>query len=226
MLPAKVPWTLKDVLSVHVLRIVMGLLLVRFIYPLLFDASSFWIEVTDRLVMILLVWFAVRKYNSDFGEMGLSSHGLLVNIAWGIAGGFVLLMVSTYSERLYTSVLMLSPAQHPLISIVKSAATWRELSIPLFLAGVAAPVAEELLYRLFTFLPLKDRYGLLGGALVSAAIFALFHFNPYWLPELLIVGLGLALLYYKTGSLVSSIVAHSFINSSKIIMLFMGLPLL
>ncbi|MCX7780675.1 MAG: CPBP family intramembrane metalloprotease [Negativicutes bacterium] len=226
MLPAKVPWTLRDVLSIHVLRLVVGLLLVRVIYPLLFDASAYLIEVTDRLVVIGLVWAAVRKHRSGFAELGLSARRLLKNISWGLAGGIVLLTVSMYSERLYTSMLLLTPSQHPLIAAVGKAASWRDLAVPLFLAGLAAPVAEEVLYRMFTFLPLKDRYGIIGGALISAGVFALFHFNPYWLPEMLVVGIGLAVLYYKTGSLVSSIVAHSFINTSKIIMLFIGLPLL
>jgi membrane protease YdiL (CAAX protease family) len=226
MLPVKVAWNLKEVLSIHILRLVVGLILVRLIYPLLFDASSFWIEVTDRLVVILLVWAAVRKHNSGFGELGLSFRRLAVNFSWGIVAGAVLLTVSMFSERLYVSMLLLTPSQHPLIAAVESAVNWRDLAVPLFLAGIAAPVAEEILYRLFTFLPLKDRYGLAGGALVSAGIFALFHFNPYWLPEMLVVGVGLAILYYRTGSLVSSIVAHSFINTSKIVMLFLGIPLL
>ena len=64
-----------------------------------------------------------------------------------------------------------------------------------------------------------------GGALASAAIFALMHFNVYWLPEMLVVGFGLAILYYKTGSLISSIIAHAFINVSKILLLFLGVQL-
>jgi membrane protease YdiL (CAAX protease family) len=78
---------------------------------------------------------------------------------------------------------------------------------------------------MFTFLPLKDKWGLWGGALVSAAIFALFHFNAYWLVEMIIVGIGFALLYAWTGSLLTSITAHSFINTSKILMMYLGLPI-
>lgn len=226
MLPAKVRWNLKDVLAIHLLRLIVGLILVRFVYPLLFDASSFWVEVTDRAVIVLLVWAALRKHQNRFADLGLTVRRLPASIFWGLTAGVGLLAVSMYSERLYTTVFMLTPSQHPLIGAVERATAWRDLAVPLFLAGFAAPVAEEILYRLFTFLPLKERYGLIGGALVSAGIFALFHFNPYWLPEMLIVGVGLAVLYYKTGSLVSSIVAHSFINSSKIVMLFAGIPLL
>ena len=226
MLPEKVPWSLKEVFSVHILRILAGLFLVRAVYPLFFDVSSFWLEITDRLVAIGLVWLFIRRRKRSFSQLGLSLKQLAKNIAWGVSGGILLFFISTWSERMYVSFLLLEPLQHPLIRAAQEAAGWRQLLQPWFLAGVAAPVAEEILYRMFTFLPLRDRYGVFGGALVSAGIFALFHFNPYWLPELLLVGMGLALLYALTGSLVSSIVAHSLVNSTKIIMTYIGLTVI
>jgi len=225
MLAVKVPWNLKAVLSVHVLRLAVGLLLVRALYPLLFNVTPFVVELTDRVVVVALVWFTVHKYRSSFRELGLSLGNFSGNFAKGICVGFLLLGISVYSERLYTTVLFLTPNQHPLVAQVQNAATLRELAVPLFLAGLAAPVSEEVLYRLFTFLPLKERWGLWGGALASAAIFALMHFNAYWLAEIIVVGIGLALLYYWSGSLVSSIVAHSFINTAKVFMVFFGIPL-
>lgn len=225
MLAAKIPWNLKEVLSVHILRLVVGLLLVRLLYPLLFSATSFVVELTDRLVVIALVWITVRKYHQNFAELGLSFKNLGANVLKGLLAGCLLLGVSLFSERMYTTVLFLTPSQHPLVAQVQDAATLQQLAIPLFLAGLAAPVAEEVLYRFFTFLPLKERWGLFGGAVLSAAIFALMHFNAYWLAEIIVVGVGLALLYYWTGSLVSSIVAHSFINTSKVLLIFFGIPL-
>jgi membrane protease YdiL (CAAX protease family) len=222
MLNQKVPWNLKEVLSVHVLRLIIGLLLVRLLYPLLFNATSFVIELTDRLVVLALVWITVRKYQQNLDGLGLSFRHFGRNAAKGLLAGIVLLGVSLYSERIYTTVLLLTPSQHPLVVQVQDAATLPQLAVPLFLAGLAAPIAEEVLYRFFTFLPLKERWGLAGGALLSAAIFALMHFNAYWLAEIIVIGVGLALLYYWTGSLVSSIVAHSFINTSKVLMIFFG----
>jgi membrane protease YdiL (CAAX protease family) len=137
----------------------------------------------------------------------------------------VLLLASLYTERLYATVFLLSPTQHPLVAMVGQAFTWRDLLLPFFLAGLAAPIAEEVLYRLFTFTALRDHLGLLAGTVLSAAIFALFHFNPFWLAEMLVVGMGLALLYHATGSLLASIAAHSFINTTKIVMLFLNVTL-
>ena len=221
----KATWNLRAVLSVHILRLAVGILIVRLVYPLFFDASPFVIELTDRLLVIALVLWTVRHTKGDLKKLGLSLNNWGPNVLKGLAGGTVLLFISLYSERLYTTMLLVSPTQHPIVAQVQSAGSWQQLLMPLFLAGVAAPVTEEILYRMFTFLPLKDRWGLWGGAVASAAIFALFHFNAYWLVEMIIVGIGFALLYFWTGSLITSITAHSFINTSKIVMMVLGVPL-
>ncbi|MBC8016639.1 MAG: CPBP family intramembrane metalloprotease [Sporomusaceae bacterium] len=222
MLPNRVRWNLTAVLSIHVLRLVVGLLLVRFLYPLLFTVTPFIIEVTDRLVVLGLVWFAVGKYGANLKDLGLSMDHLPANIVKGAAVGVILLAVSIFSEKLYSTVLFLTPTDHPLVAQAANAATWRQLIAPLFLAGVLAPVTEEVLYRLFTFLPMKDRWGFWGGAIGSSLVFAIMHFNLYWLGEIIIVGVGLAFVYNWTGSLISGIVAHSVINTSKLLMIFWG----
>ena len=226
MLHAKISWNLKTVLSLHILRLVIGLVLVRLLYPYLFTVTPFIVEVTDRLVVLTLVWLTVYKYGGDFKSLGLSFHHLGRNILKGIAAGFILLLISTFSERLYIATLYITPTQHPLVVQVENARTWRELIMPLFLAGILAPFTEEILYRLFTFLPMKERWGLWGGAIGSSLVFALMHFNLYWLGEMMVVGVGLALLYVWTGSLLSGIVAHSLVNTAKILMVFNGISFL
>ena len=221
----KATWNLRAVLSVHILRLAVGILIVRLIYPLFFAASPVVIELTDRLLVIALVLWTVHHTKGDLTKLGFSLNNWGRNVLKGLAGGAALLFISLYSERLYTTTLLVSPTQHPIVAQVQAAMSWQQLLIPLFLAGVAAPVTEEILYRMFTFLPFKDKWGLWGGAIASAAIFALFHFNAYWLVEMIIVGIGFALLYFWTGSLITSITAHSFINTSKIVMMVLGVPL-
>lgn len=221
----KATWDLKAVLSVHILRLAAGMLVVRLVYPLFFAASPFVIELTDRLIVLILVLWKVRETRGNLATLGFSLNNWGRNVLQGLAGGALLLFISLYSERLYTTVLLVSPTQHPIVAQVQAAMSWQQLIVPLFLAGFAAPVTEEVLYRMFTFLPFKDKWGLWGGAIISAAIFALFHFNAYWLVEMIIVGIGFALLYFWTGSLITSITAHSFINTSKIVMMYLGVPL-
>ncbi|MBP2644823.1 MAG: Abortive infection protein [Firmicutes bacterium] len=220
-----VSWGMREVLAVHCLRLVVGIILVRFLYPVLFTVSQNAIELTDRLVVVVLVWLTVRQ-SSGWGITLGPGRKLLKNLSFGLIAGVGLLTFSVYTERLYTTSFALTPTQHPLLIQVEHAQALEELAVPLFLAGVAAPVAEEMLYRLFTFPVLAKRYGVFAGALGSAALFALFHFNAYWLAEMLVVGTGLAFLYYWSGSLVSAIVAHSVINTTKILLVFFGWTLL
>lgn len=223
MIYDKVPWNLKTVLSVHILRLLAGLLLVRVLYPVFFVVTPFIVEVTDRVVVLILVWLAVRKYKGDYENLGLSFQNLTSNICYGLIIGVILLGVSIFSERIYTTVLFLTPSQHPLVTQAEKAVSWQELISPLFLAGILAPLTEEVLYRLFTFLPMKERWGFWGGAIASSFIFAIMHFNLYWLGEMIVVGVGLSFVYCWTGSLVSAMVAHSTINIAKIIMIFLGI---
>jgi len=223
MLAGKVTWNLKAVLSIHVLRLVVGLLLVRVLYPLLFTATPFIVEVTDRVIVLGLVWITVRQCGSDFSKLGLSLDHLGANIVKGMAVGFILLAVSIFSEKIYTTMLFITPTDHPLIVQVENATTWQQLMVPLFLAGILAPLTEEIFYRLFTFLPMKERWGFWGGAIASSMVFAFMHFSAYWFGEMIVVGVGLAFVYYWTGSLISAMIAHSIINTSKILMLFFGI---
>jgi len=221
MLRTWVRWNLKAVVLVHVSRLVVGFIVVRLLYAVWDKPSAFLVELVDRLAVIVLVFWAIISIQGDLRGLGLSLRPGPRKLLLGVAAGFVLLAFSVASERLFAAAFMLTPAPHPLAVQVAAATRWQQLLGPLFLAGMAAPVAEEILYRLFTFLPLKQRYGLWGGALVSAAIFALLHFNVYWLAETIVVGVGLAALYYYSESLVAAIVAHAVINISKIIMLYL-----
>ena len=226
MLKSPIPWNLREVLAVHLLRLLIGFFLVSSVYADWFGSAQIAVEITDRILIIALVWLVIHKHGAKMAEWGFNIRHFVRNGAIGIAAGLGLFFISIFSERIYTAVFLLSPSQHPLISRIENASSWGELAVPLLLASLAAPVAEETLYRLFTFNALKERYGLWWGALLSAAVFALFHFNIYWLSEIVVVGFGLALLYYWTGSLISAIVAHSFVNSAKIALFFLGIPLL
>ena len=226
MVTDKVSWNLTAVLSIHILRLVVGLLLVRVLYPLFFTVTPFIIEVTDRLVVLGLVWFAVGRYGSNMNSLGLSLRHLPINIMKGVAVGAILLAVSIFSEKIYSTLLFLTPIDHPLVVQAENATTWHQLMAPLFLAGVLAPLTEEVLYRLFTFLPMKERWGFWGGAIASSLVFAAMHFNLYWFGEIIVVGVGLAFVYDRTGSLVSAMVAHSVINTAKLLMVFFGVSLI
>jgi membrane protease YdiL (CAAX protease family) len=83
----------------------------------------------------------------------------------------------------------------------------------LFVASVAAPFAEETMFRGILYSALRSRLGVWGGALLSGAIFALVHPTlPGGFLPIMAVGVGLALVYEWRKSLLPGMVLHGIYN--------------
>jgi membrane protease YdiL (CAAX protease family) len=84
------------------------------------------------------------------------------------------------------------------------------------LVCVAAPIAEELFFRGFCFTALRRWIGVAGGAIATGVIFGAIHAgsaDAVFLVPLGVFGALLCLLYYRTGSLIPSIVLHALNNA-------------
>lgn len=75
-----------------------------------------------------------------------------------------------------------------------------------------APVVEEILMRGFVLDGLRGSCGAAAALLVSSLMFAVLHFNMVQTLSALVCGLGLGLLYLKTGSVFCCILAHGGYN--------------
>jgi membrane protease YdiL (CAAX protease family) len=75
------------------------------------------------------------------------------------------------------------------------------------------PLAEEVFFRGFVFPGLKGWIGGVGAAAVSSLLFALVHFDLRVMIPFFVIGLLLAWLYHRTGSLWSCLVAHAAWNA-------------
>lgn len=83
----------------------------------------------------------------------------------------------------------------------------------LFLAAViVAAVCEELLFRGLLLQLLRRRSGWPSAIVWSAVLFALYHLNPVVLLPVGLVGIYLAVLVWRSGSLYPAIVAHALNN--------------
>ncbi len=100
-------------------------------------------------------------------------------------------------------------------------------SVPAYLGSlafgaVAVPMAEELLFRGVLYRWLRDRWGTWPGIFLSALIFALIHPPAAGAaPLIFIIGLGLAWLYEKTGSLKPGMVLHGANNAIGITVIYL-----
>jgi len=91
----------------------------------------------------------------------------------------------------------------------------------LFTVVVIAPLAEEAFFRGFVFAGLRPRLGVVGAALVSAAVFGAVHLSLGTFLPVAFLGLLLTLLYEATGSLYPSIIAHACNNGFGLLLAYL-----
>lgn len=98
--------------------------------------------------------------------------------------------------------------------------------LTVLVAVVAAPIAEELVFRGILFRSVRDRRGFWWGAIVSSLLFGLVHFVPApWQDTVLLqatmvfTGLALAAIYEWRGNLLSCIVTHMSFNMVGVILI-------
>lgn len=88
---------------------------------------------------------------------------------------------------------------------------------------VAAPASEEIFFRGFIFGGLRRRLSFWGAALISAAIFGVFHYTGAGsvgvVPQLAFLGFALAWVYEETGSIYPTMAIHAFNNLIAFIVL-------
>lgn len=82
---------------------------------------------------------------------------------------------------------------------------------------VVAPVTEEFFFRAFFYRALRNRMRIGWAALIDALVFASLHFEGIntlaTLPVIAVFGVGVCLLYERTGSLFPAIAVHATFNT-------------
>ena len=226
-----VPWTLRDVIIASVLffpigvggSFALGLALAR--TGLVTDGVLAIILGSVLLPVALLAaaWvFGIRRYGVSLDLLGFrrTSH---TAIAWL---PLVALSIGLFATAVYALVVeglgidILVPDQ----GLEKIAALDGLAMLPIFaIVGLLAPFAEEVFFRGFLLAALAPIIGGLRGAVVSAAIFSAAHMHVGTLFPIFVMGMLLAWLYLRTGSIWPSFVAHAAQN--LLALAFLEIPL-
>lgn len=92
------------------------------------------------------------------------------------------------------------------------------------LAVLAGPIAEEILFRGWIYTSLRAGFGLRVAILVTSVLFAVAHWESTHLYALAVfpVGLALALVRERTGTIAGSITFHALYNGVASVLLFVG----
>lgn len=77
---------------------------------------------------------------------------------------------------------------------------------------ILSPIAEEIAFRGAALPYLRNAFGFYGAALISAALFAVYHMSLLQLPYMFVLGFLLAVVAQRSGSIVCCIVLHALNN--------------
>ena len=88
------------------------------------------------------------------------------------------------------------------------------------IAGLWAPLAEEVFFRGFLLTSLRTRLNTWPALLISSGIFALFHISPGLYVPTFLLGLAFGWVYLKTRSIWPAVFAHALHNSLAVVALF------
>ncbi|GBC96727.1 hypothetical protein HRbin16_02536 [bacterium HR16] len=169
------------------------------------------------------IWYVLGKYRLSTGDVGLSWDWQAVRK--GVLWGGLAFLITPLVELLSLGVLRLVLGA----SAFQRLMDWEKQTVALdafleslqpgaialafvLVVAVAAPIGEELFFRGFVFNVLRNRLHFTSAVWLSAALFALLHASVKNFLPILVIGVLLARLYARTGSLWSSVVMHGTFN--------------
>ncbi|KHD38602.1 CAAX protease [Clostridium acetobutylicum] len=183
------------------------------------------ISLTDDVnelyaLVVTVIWFIMAlifikvnkiKISDFFGKFPKKSFIVEVPFTWIItylgAMGAILIMfyvIATLDPHILKSVQSNVESRPTILS--------SSFFVVISFLGtvIAAPVAEEFIFRGILFRRLYSKYGLIAGVFLSSLIFFVLHLTLN--PIIFFLALGLAMLSYKYKSLIPSIFLHALNN--------------
>lgn len=173
----------------------------------------------DVVVIAAIFYFVLGERRQNIASLGLTARNIFLNIRYGIAayvGLIPIFLGVTVLTSVLFKVLNIPVEPQEVVRILKE-----EKGVPLLIymcvfTSFLGPFMEEIFFRGFVYGVLKKKIGILGGVLTSALFFACIHANMASFMPILSLGILLAYIYEKTGSLVSSITVHVIHNSAML----------
>ena len=177
--------------------------------PLLLVQFVFYLVIAGYLL-----WTVPRLARRSWADLGLRAPTWR-DVAGGFIGAAVMFLVVAGSAAAIQA-LSGREQEQAAVKILRSLHDPGTLVLFAAFAIVFAPFVEELAFRGFLFNALLRRTGTVVAALVSGLLFGAAHGELFAIVPLGLGGMVLALTYYRTGCLWSSMIAHATFNSIEV----------
>jgi len=146
----------------------------------------------------------LRRLGLTFRPSDIGAGALAALLGLGIGAAVTSIVLSI--AKSVTNKVVTTPQQLPTINRNPQ---W---VLAFFAVVIVAPIAEEMFFRGFLYQALRRWRGVGQGIALSALIFALAHVSLLIIPSIFALGVILAYLFEKRGSLAATIAAHMTYN--------------
>jgi membrane protease YdiL (CAAX protease family) len=169
-------------------------------------------------LVVAILSFLLLRGLSPVRLFGLRAPDQPKRIGYG-----VLILLAAYPvimalQMMSYAVFSTDGGAQPVVQFLVSSPGWLDRGAVVLLAVVAAPVAEEVVFRGYLYGVARRYAGRLGALGASSLLFAAIHLHGPSMAGLFVLGLVLALAYEKTRSLWVPITLHSIFNGASVAM--------
>lgn len=222
-----VPWGAREVLlgvlaaGLGILALNGGVLAINHLAHFSFrdhsNALMLFVIAQDAILFGAAAGFSVVRSRGGWSLLGLRRF----NVRLGCGLSIALLFASYAVRACYAFAALALGAQLQSQSIVpRLDVSGVGFALTFFAAAIVAPIVEEIFFRGFVYAGLRARWGVAGALLLSAVFFTALHFTLDLFVPIFILGVFLAWVYEKTGSLYPGILLHASNNAIALVTLW------
>ncbi len=186
----------------------------------LLTAKNLWLGyvLSAPILIFGTIGFAKIAFHADLRDLGLGIKPTARAIALGVVTGVFLLFASGLVDAVLTHFF--GPHPQPQAKALAHHHGVGDFLLDFMSVSVAAPIAEEILFRGLIFTGLVQRMAPAIAICISAAAFGLAHIYVWTLLPIFVIGTGLAWLYYREKTLWANITAHATVNFVSLVVAF------
>lgn len=165
---------------------------------------------------------AVRLRGLAWAEIGLRPVSRTWLVRAAIVALLAYLLVAVINLGIQSN--MSEAQRNPQLDVLAPVGfDWTALLAMLILAGAIVPFAEELFFRGLLYGWLRARMGVPIAAALSALCFSMLHGIAWLMPALVLLGVILAVVYERSGSIWAATVTHGLFNTITTILFYIVL---
>ncbi len=182
-------------------------------------------SLLDAISVILIIYFIVGQYKNKLKSVGINFKNFTANVLYGVIGYLAAIPVLFFVLILTAIIIKLAnytPKEQVVVAMFMRQTNPAFLIYTSIFAAIAGPIAEELFFRGFMYSAVKKYIGIFWATMITASIFAFLHGHVVGFLPIMVLGILLAYLYERTGTLVSSVTVHMLHNFSMVLLVFLA----